>query len=150
VSILRTVAALCAGVLFGFGLALGGMFDPSVIRGFLDAFGAFDPRLGFVFAGAVAVSAAGWAVSRRRAKPALAETYVLPVATGIDPPLIFGATLFGVGWGMVGFCPGPAIAALTLGIPSVFIFTLSMLIGMAGYEVWGGQRTGPKILDVTG
>lgn len=149
-SLLRTIAALVAGSLFGFGLALGGMLDASVIRSFLDFFGAFDPRLGFVFAGAVAVSAAGYAVSGRRAKPALADSYALPAAIGIDPPLIFGSALFGVGWGMVGLCPGPAIVALTLGIPSVFIFTLSMLIGMAGYEIWRGKSTAPKIVDVTG
>jgi uncharacterized membrane protein YedE/YeeE len=149
-SLLRTIAALVAGALFGFGLALGGMLDPSVIRGFLDVFGAFDPRLGFVFAGAVAVSAAGYVFSRRLARPALAERYTLPAATRIDPPLIFGSALFGVGWGMVGLCPGPALAALTLGIPSVIIFTLSMLVGMAGYEIWRGQSAGAEIVDVAG
>jgi uncharacterized membrane protein YedE/YeeE len=73
----------------------------------------------------------------------------LPAETRIDPPLIFGSALFGVGWGMVGLCPGPAIAALMLGIPSVLIFTVSMLIGMAGHEIWRGLNAGPTTVNAT-
>ena len=135
----RALAALLAGTLFGFGLALGGMLDPSVIRGFLDFFGPFDPRLGFVFAGAVAVSAAGYAVARRLARPALGREFALPAEQRIDPALVGGSALFGIGWGMVGLCPGPAIAGLALGLPSIFIFTVSMLVGMAGYELFRGR-----------
>ena len=135
----RAFAALVAGTLFGFGLALGGMLDPSVIRGFLDFFGAFDPRLGFVFAGAVLVSAAGYAFSRQLARPALGESFAIPAGQKIDAPLIAGSALFGVGWGMVGLCPGPAIAGLSIGIPSIFVFTVSMLAGMAAHELWRGR-----------
>jgi uncharacterized membrane protein YedE/YeeE len=137
----RALVALFAGTIFGFGLALGGMLDPSVIRGFLDFFGNFDPRLGFVFAGAVLVSAAGYAVSRRLARPTLAETFAVPVERKIDAPLIGGSGLFGVGWGMVGLCPGPAISGLALGVPSIFIFTVSMLVGMAAHELWRGRSS---------
>ena len=137
----RALVALLAGTIFGFGLALGGMLDPSVIRGFLDFFGSFDPRLGFVFAGAVLVSAAGYAVSRRLARPALAETFAVPAERKIDAPLIGGSALFGVGWGMVGLCPGPAISGLALGAPSIAIFTASMLVGMAVHALWRGRSS---------
>ena len=140
-SIPRALAALLAGTIFGFGLALGGMLDPSVIRGFLDFLGNFDPRLGFVFAGAVLVSAAGYALSRWLVRPALAENFSVPAERKIDAALIGGSALFGVGWGMVGLCPGPAISALALGVPSIFIFTASMLVGMAVHELWRGQNS---------
>jgi uncharacterized membrane protein YedE/YeeE len=137
----RILAALVAGTLFGFGLTLGGMLDPSVVRGFLDFFGNFDARLGFVFAGAVLVSAVGYATSRRLARPTLAETFGLPAERKIDAPLVVGSALFGIGWGMVGLCPGPAISGLALGVPSIFIFTVSMLAGMAAHELWRGRHS---------
>ncbi len=136
----RTLVALLAGTIFGFGLALGGMLDPSVIRGFLDFFGDFDPRLGFVFAGAVAVSMAGYAISRRLARPTFGERFDLPADEKVDARLVAGSALFGIGWGMVGLCPGPAISGLALGVPSVFIFTASMLAGIAAHELWRGRR----------
>jgi uncharacterized membrane protein YedE/YeeE len=136
----RAIAALAAGTIFGFSLALGGMLDPSVIRNFLDFFGDFDPRLAFVFAGALAVSAAGHALSRRRTQPALGGGFAIPAEQRIDQPLIAGSALFGVGWGMVGLCPGPAIAGLALGLPSIFIFTVAMLVGMAAHDFWRGRR----------
>jgi uncharacterized membrane protein YedE/YeeE len=143
----RALAALLAGTLFGFGLALGGMLDPSVIRNFLDFFGPFDPRLGFVFAGAVAVSAAGYAVSRRLARPTLGQEFTLPAEHRIDTPLVGGSALFGVGWGMVGLCPGPAIAGLALGLPSIFVFTVSMLVGMAGFELFRGRTVSASTVE---
>ena len=130
----RALAALAVGALFGFGLAIGGMLDPAVIRGFLDLAGAFDPRLGFVFAGALVISAAGYAFSRRMLRPALAETFAIPAKERIDVPLIAGAALFGLGWGMVGLCPGPAVAALALGLPPVVVFVACMLLGMAAHD----------------
>ena len=130
----RALAALAVGALFGFGLAIGGMLDPAVIRGFLDLAGAFDPRLGFVFAGALVISAAGYAFSRRMLRPALAETFAIPTKERIDAPLIAGASLFGLGWGMVGLCPGPAVAALALGLPPVVVFVACMLLGMAAHD----------------
>ncbi len=131
----RELAALAVGALFGFGLAIGGMLDPAVIRGFLDPAGAFDPRLGFVFAGALTISAVGYAFSRGLPKPALAPAFALPARDRIDVPLIAGAALFGLGWGMVGLCPGPAIAALALGLPPVALFVACMLLGMAAYDL---------------
>ncbi len=131
----RILVAVLAGTIFGFGLALGGMLDPSVIRGFLDFAGDFNPRLGFVFAGAVAVSAVGVALTRQRTSPALAAQFALPPDRGIDAPLVGGAALFGVGWGMVGLCPGPAISALAIGVPEVAIFAVSMAVGMAAHDL---------------
>jgi uncharacterized membrane protein YedE/YeeE len=137
----RAFVAVLAGASFGFGLAFGGMLDPSVVRGFLDLLGDFDPRLGFVFAGAVLFSAAAYAVSRRLSRPALAETFALPARQKIDAPLIGGSALFGAGWGMVGLCPGPAFSGLALGVPSIFIFTISMLVGMAAHGLWRRQNS---------
>lgn len=134
----RTIAALGAGTLFGFGLALGGMLDPSVIRGFLDFAGDFDPRLAFVFAGALATSGAGYVLSRRLGRPLLAPSYAIPRDETIDAPLIVGSALFGIGWGMVGLCPGPAIAGLSLGLPSIAVFTASMFAGFALHKLWRG------------
>ena len=142
---LRSLVALIAGTIFGFGLALGGMLDPSVIRGFLDFFGSFDPRLGFVFAGAVAVSAAGYAFSRKLGRPALAATFALPDERRIDRSLVVGSALFGVGWGMVGLCPGPAISGLALGIPEILTFTVSMIVGVAAHTAWRGRNAGGRL-----
>lgn len=135
----RAIAALVAGTVFGFGLAVAGVLDPATIRNFLDFFGDFDPRLVFVFAGALAVSAAGYALSRRSVRPVLGESFAIPTEQAIDRPLIAGSALFGVGWGMVGLCPGPAIAGLALGLPSIFIFTVAMLVGMAAHDLWRGR-----------
>jgi uncharacterized membrane protein YedE/YeeE len=132
---MRSLAALSAGAIFGFGLALGGMLDPSVVRGFLDFAGAFDPRLGFVFAGALAVSSIGYAVSHRMRQPLAATRFHIPGVKSIDVSLIAGAALFGLGWGMVGLCPGPAIAGLALRIPATASFVAAMLAGMLAFEV---------------
>jgi uncharacterized membrane protein YedE/YeeE len=137
-STLRALAALVAGTIFGFGLALSGMLDPARIRGFLDFFGDFDPSLAFVFAGAVAVSAVGYLISLRLPRPVFAEKFELPTRSAIDAPLLVGSALFGLGWGMAGFCPGPAIAALSLGLPPVFVFTVLMLLGMIVHDVVRG------------
>ena len=136
----RALVALLAGSIFGFGLALGGMLDPAVIRGFLDVFGDFDPRLAFVFAGAVGVSAAGYWLSRRLAKPLVAPRFSLPTVNTIDARLLGGAALFGVGWGAVGLCPGPALAGTSLAIPQVLVFTAAMLAGVA---LHAATRGGP-------
>jgi uncharacterized membrane protein YedE/YeeE len=140
VSFTRVIVALGSGTIFGFGLALGGMLDPAVIRGFLDFFGAFDPRLGFVFAGAVGVSAIGYALSRSFILPVLNTAFAIPTNNELDPALIGGSLLFGVGWGMVGLCPGPAISGLVLGVPGIIVFTVSMLVGMAAHTLLGRRR----------
>ncbi|AWN35849.1 YeeE/YedE family protein [Methylobacterium radiodurans] len=131
----RAAAALAAGLLFGLGLALSGMLDPARVRGFLDVGGAWDPSLVFVLGGAVSVSALGYALSRRLARPALARTFDLPTSRRIDLPLVLGAALFGIGWGLSGFCPGPAVAALSTGAAPVLVFVAAMLVGMAAHEL---------------
>jgi uncharacterized membrane protein YedE/YeeE len=136
----RALAALAAGLLFGLGLALSEMIDPTRVRGFLDVGGAWDPSLVFVLGGAVSVSALGYVLSRRLPRPALAETFDLPTSRRIDGPLVSGAALFGIGWGLSGFCPGPAVAALSTGAAPVLVFVVAMLLGMAAYEL-GARRS---------
>ena len=131
----RPLVALVAGLTFGLGLALSGMLDPARVRGFLDIGGAWDPSLVFVLGGAVSVSALGYGLSRRLPRPALAQTFDLPTSRRIDAPLVLGAALFGIGWGLSGFCPGPAVAALSTGAAPVFVFVTAMLLGMAASEL---------------
>jgi uncharacterized membrane protein YedE/YeeE len=138
----RALAALASGAVFGFGLALSGVLDPAMVRGFLDFFGDFDPRLGFVFAGAVAVSAAGQLWSRRLLRPAFSRDFPAPARGRIDTPLLLGSALFGLGWGMAGLCPGPAIAGLVLGVPPILVFSAAMLLGMAAHDLARGRRRG--------
>jgi uncharacterized membrane protein YedE/YeeE len=123
-------AALLSGILFGLGLALSGMMNPARVLGFLDLAGRWDPTLVFVLCGAIAVSAISVGISRRMTRPLLVERFDLPTKTRIDRPLILGAGLFGIGWGLSGFCPGPALASLFLGLPKTALFVLAMLIGM--------------------
>ena len=137
---LRLAAALASGLLFGTGLALSGMLDPARVRGFLDVAGAWDPSLALVLAGAVSVSSLGEALARRLPGPALAPAFDAPRARAIDPPLVLGAALFGIGWGLSGFCPGPAVAALSTGAVPVIAFVAAMLAGMAGHRL---LRFGP-------
>ena len=135
----RILAALAAGLVFGLGLALSGMLDPARVRGFLDVAGAWDPSLVFVLGGAVTVSGLGYALARRRPRPALAATFDLPRARRIDARLILGAVLFGVGWGLSGFCPGPAVAALSTGAGPVLVFVAAMLAGMGAHALLRGR-----------
>lgn len=128
---LRIFVALSAGLLFGLGLAMSGMLDPARVLGFLDVAGDWDPSLAFVLAGAVAVSMLSYLVRGRMERPALADRFQIPEERRLDRRLIGGAALFGVGWGLVGLCPGPALAALSLGIVPVFAFVAAMMAGMA-------------------
>jgi uncharacterized membrane protein YedE/YeeE len=122
----RLAAGLC-GVVFGAGLALSGMTNPAKVLAFLDVFGRWDPTLAFVMGGALAVSAVGFALARGRARPWLADAFAIPSRSDIDARLIGGAALFGVGWGLVGLCPGPALASLSRGSSDVFVFTGAMI-----------------------
>ncbi len=133
---MKTAVALLAGLLFGVGLALSGMLDPMRVQGFLDVAGAWDPSLAFVLGGAVGVAALGTAIRRRLGHPVLAESFDIPSARQIDARLLGGGALFGIGWGLAGFCPGPALAALSLGLPKAFVFAAAMLLGMWGYKVF--------------
>lgn len=127
----RVALALIAGVLFGFGLSLSGMVDPARVSGFLDmASGHWDPSLIFVLGGAVMVAVPCMLLSRRLTTPILTEDFNLPAKTRIDRPLITGSAIFGVGWGLAGFCPGPALSALALGLMPVVLFVCAMIAGM--------------------
>ncbi|MCJ2059900.1 YeeE/YedE family protein [Methylobacterium sp. J-048] len=139
---LRILAALAAGLTFGLGLALSGMLDPARVRGFLDVAGAWDPSLVFVLGGAVTVSGLGYLLSRRLPAPVLDARFDLPTRHRIDAPLILGAALFGIGWGLSGFCPGPAVAALSTGAVPVLVFVVAMLIGMALHGLRPAAPTG--------
>ncbi len=131
----RLLAALASGVLFGAGLALSGMMDPEKVLGFLDFAGAWDPSLAFVLGGAVSVSALGYALKARMERPALADRFDVPTNRSLDARLLGGAALFGIGWGLAGFCPGPAVAGLILGLPQVALFVAAMLGGMLLYRL---------------
>lgn len=122
--------ALLTGVLFGGGLALSDMVNPARVLAFLDLFGAWDPTLAFVMGGAVLVSAAGYRVSRDMRAPFFGSQFFLPENRVMDRQLIGGAALFGIGWGLVGFCPGPAIAGLAFGLWQPWLFVAAMLAGM--------------------
>lgn len=127
----ETFPALVSGLLFGAGLALGGMTDPARVRGFLDLFGDWDPTLAFVMGGAVLVMAIVWRIQPGLAKPLFAESFAVPTRKDLTPSLIGGAALFGVGWGIAGLCPGPGVAALAIEPLSAAIFVAALLAGMA-------------------
>ena len=133
-----TLPSLLSGILFGAGLALGGMTDPARVRGFLDLFDAWDPTLAFVMGGAVIVMAVAWRVVARMPQPWLAEAFHLPTRADLTPRLIGGAALFGVGWGIAGLCPGPGIAALVIEPMSAAVFVAAMLVGMAAVRLVEG------------
>lgn len=137
---MRFLSALASGLLFGVGLALSGMMDPARVLGFLDIAGRWDPTLLFVLGSAVAVSALGYAVSRRLAKPVFARRFEIPTAQTLDAKLLVGAGIFGVGWGLGGFCPGPALASLSLGLPKSYVFVLAMLAGMILHGAYARMR----------
>lgn len=127
---MHNFTGLIAGLIFGTGLALSGMLDPSKVAGFLNITGLWDPSLAFVMGGGVVANAIGYALIRRRSKPVLAETFTLPETNTIDQPLIVGAAVFGIGWGMAGLCPGPAVASLIIN-PAVGVgFMLFLIIGL--------------------
>ena len=138
---LRFFAALLSGAVFGFGLSLSGMLDPARVRGFLDVAGDWDPSLAFVLGGAVAVAMLGTFLSSRIKRPVLDEAFHWPSDTGIDRHLVLGSALFGAGWGMAGFCPGPALAGLSLGLGPVFLFVLAMVAGMTIHDRYVGGAT---------
>jgi len=127
-SLARGAAAVASGSLFALGLALAGMTRVEKVRGFLDFTGDWDPSLLFVMGGAVAVHAVAWRVVARRARPVFAPRFELPAARAVDARLLGGAALFGVGWGLGGFCPGPAVASLASGAPAA-AFVAAMLGG---------------------
>jgi len=127
--------ALAAGMLFGAGLALSDMVNPARVLAFLDLAGDWDPTLAFVMGGALLPSAAGYAMARRMKHPLLAGEFRIPQARKVEPRLLAGAALFGIGWGLIGLCPGPAIAGLAFGLWQVALFVAAMLAGMAVHRL---------------
>ena len=123
--------AAAAGLLFGAGLTVSSMVNPMKVQNFLDVLGAWDPTLIFVLGGALVVTAAGYAIALQRPKPLFADRFYLPISSAINPHLLGGAIIFGVGWGMSGLCPAPAIASLVFGYPESFVFVAAMALGMA-------------------
>jgi uncharacterized membrane protein YedE/YeeE len=128
--------SLAAGVIFGAGLTISDMVNPSRVLDFLDVAGSWDPTLAFVMAGALAVTALGYRLVFRRKGPLLDAKFHLPTQTQIDLPLLGGAALFGVGWGLAGMCPGPALTDLVTFDPKVLVFVAAMLMGMMAARVW--------------
>jgi uncharacterized protein len=124
------LAQAIAGLVFGLGLLLSGMADPAKVTNFLDVFGQFDPSLLLVMGGAVVVAFIGYRIAWRRSRPVFAPTFEQPARTAIDRRLIGGAALFGIGWGLSGFCPGPAIVALPLMTPGALTFGAAMIGGL--------------------
>lgn len=127
--------ALLAGLIFGVGLIVSGMANPSKVLGFLDLAGSWDPSLAFVMIGAIALSVLGVAIARRRARTILGLPVQWPASTGVTARLVLGSACFGIGWGLAGFCPGPALVALGAGYPKAVGFVAAMLAGMFVFEV---------------
>ena len=140
---MQAVIAAISGLIFGAGLAVSGMTNPAKVLAFLDLFGAWDPTLAFVMGGALAISSVGFALARRRSRPWFAETFSLPTRTDLDPKLVGGAVLFGVGWGLVGLCPGPALANLSRGSADITLFVAAMIAGVLVYRTVIGERSSP-------
>ncbi len=140
-NIYQFAAALASGIVFGFGLSLSGMLNPARVQGFLDIFGTWDPSLAFVLGGAVVVAFIGVQVMKRMRHPAIGDSFHVPTNRQIDPPLIIGSALFGLGGGIGGFCPGPAVASLPIGIPQTVLFVIAMLVGMTLHDRVWSRRT---------
>ena len=133
----RIAVQALAGLLFGLGLVVSGMADPAKVLNFLDLFGAWDPSLAFVLAGATGTTFVGYRLVLARPRPLLAPAFQLPTANRIDARLLTGAAIFGVGWGLAGLCPGPAITSLALGAPGTLAFVPAMLVGIAAARALG-------------
>jgi uncharacterized membrane protein YedE/YeeE len=133
--------ALLAGLVFGLGLILSGMASPAKVLGFLDLAGAWDPSLALVMVGAIAVGLVAFALARRRDATLLGAPLRLPAVNAIDRRLVVGSLTFGVGWGLAGFCPGPALVALGSGMGAAAIFVAAMLAGMGVFELIERRRS---------
>lgn len=138
--VMSIIAPLACGLIFGTGLLVSGMVQPTKVLGFLDIFGAWDPSLAVVMAAALVVAMPGFLLARQRAGPVLAGQYFWPGKSEIDAPLVLGAGLFGIGWGLVGLCPGPALESLATLSPGVIVFVVAMAGGMVLHDKWQGSR----------
>jgi len=147
----RSLSAALFGALFGLGLLISGMTDPAKVLGFLDVAGAWNPQLAFVMAGAIAVAAPAFWLARRRRAALLGEPIQLPEPRAIDARLLAGAAVFGVGWGLAGICPGPAVVLAGFAAPRPLLFGAAMIAGMllarVALRIGGAGRTGPVLAE---
>ena len=134
------ISALLAGLIFGFGLLLSGMANPAKVLGFLDLAGDWDPSLILVMGGAVAIGVIAFALAKGRTHSYIGEVMRLPVSNKLDKRLIVGSLGFGIGWGIAGFCPGPALVALGTAAPKAVVFVAAMLAGMALFELYDKRK----------
>ena len=147
----RIFAGLFAGAVFGAGLAISGLINPAKVNAFLDIAGDWDPSLAFVMLGAVIVTAIGYRLVWRRGRPLLEQAFALPTRRDIDPNLLVGAALFGIGWGLGGVCPGPGLAGLGFGATETLAFVAAMIVGMFAARQFGNflgrlkSSTGPSV-----
>jgi uncharacterized membrane protein YedE/YeeE len=141
------IASLLCGLIFGAGLLISGMVQPAKVLAFLDVFGAWDPSLAVVMAAALAVSIPGFRLAKSNARPILAPQGFWPTRNDIDRPLLAGAALFGIGWGLVGLCPGPALESLATLSPGVFVFVAAMAAGMILHDL--SQKARPRFRSKT-
>lgn len=141
---MTTIIAAIVGLFFGLGLLVSGMADPHKVLGFLDLAGAWDPSLALVMGGAIAVGLPGFALARQRQRSLLGDPMQLPASKTLDAPLVMGSVLFGIGWGLAGYCPGPALVGITAGMESAAIFSAAMLAGMVLFGLWQA-RQGTKL-----
>lgn len=135
------ISAFLVGLIFGLGLLLSGMTDPAKVIGFLDLFGTWDPSLAFVMGGAIGVGVVPFALAKRRKHSVLGEPMHLPKTTQIDKRLIVGALAFGAGWGLAGFCPGPALVTMAAGELKALVFVVAILAGMAAFNLLEQRST---------
>lgn len=145
---MQLILIFLLGLVFGLGLILSGMSDPGKVIGFLDLSGSWDPSLGLVMGGAVAVSFVAFRIARARGVSLLGTPLKLRSSTTISPRVVVGSLAFGVGWGLAGFCPGPAIVSLGSGQPKAAVFVIAMLAGMLVYEVINRRPVQPSTQPV--
>lgn len=137
---ITNIAALLSGLVFGLGLILSGMGNPAKVQNFLDFFGQWDPSLSLVMGGAIAVALIAFTWAKRRKTALMGDAMQLPISTAIDRKLLIGAALFGTGWGLAGFCPGPALMNLATLTPQVWLFVAAMLTGMGAQHLWNARK----------
>ena len=146
---MKSITSALSGILFGSGLSLAEMTNPAKVLAFLDIFGAWDPSLAFVMGSALAVSALGYRLARARGESALGEPFPVTTSSQIDARLLVGAGFFGLGWGLAGLCPGPALASLVTGSVPVAIFVAAMVAGMILYQGISRRRSESRIATST-
>lgn len=140
------LSALLSGLVFGLGLIVSGMANPAKVLGFLDLAGEWDPSLALVMAGAIAVGFFAFLIAKNRTRSFIGAEMKLPTASAIDSRLLVGSALFGAGWGVAGFCPGPGLVALGMGEPKALVFVAAMLTGMVIFS-WLEKRKSPAVVN---